>query len=74
MSYEVVEAVGLPVMEERVVHTKTDGTEVKDFQATGETIRKEPGDSITKKEMEDARQSDDDIASLIESGAIKEKN
>ena len=41
-------------------------------RATGEVDRKEPGDSITKKEMDEAGQSANDIESLIASGAIEE--
>jgi uncharacterized iron-regulated protein len=73
MSYEVVEVVGLPVVEEILVYVKRDGTEIKDEVATGETIRKEPGDTITLRELKKAGQTEDDIAALVESGAIKEK-
>ena len=72
MSYEVVEVVALPVMEERVVYVKSDGTEVTDKVATGESVRKEPGDTLTAKELKDAGQSSEHIAALVESGAIKE--
>ena len=72
MSYEVVEVVGLPVMEERVAYVKSDGTEITDIVATGETIRKEPGDTISDEEFKEAGQTDEGIQSLIESGAIKE--
>lgn len=74
MAYEVIERVALPVMEERVVYTKSDGEEIKDTVATGETILKEPGDTITNKELTEAGQGEEAIASLIESGAIKEKS
>ena len=72
MSWKVLSVVGLPVLEERVVHRYSDGTEVKDKMATGEVDRKEPGDSITKKELDEAGQSANDIESLIASGAIEE--
>lgn len=67
MSYKVLEVVALPVMEDREVHP---GIVVK--VPSGESIRKEPGDTITKKEMDDAGQTDDDIKSLIKSKAIEE--
>lgn len=73
MAYEVLERVALPVLEERVAYVKSDGTEITDTVATGETIIKEPGDTISNKEMTAAGQTDESIASLIESGAIKEK-
>jgi hypothetical protein len=69
LSWEVLERVGLPVMEDREIYP---GLPKVPF-ATGDTIYKDPGDSITKKEMEDARQDEDAIASLIKSGAIQEK-
>lgn len=72
MSYEVLEPVGLPVMEERVVHTMSDGEEIKDMVATGETIRKNPGETISDEELQEAHQSEEQIQSLIDSGAIKE--
>ena len=34
--------------------------------------KKAPGDSITKKELTDAGQSDEDVAALVEQGAIGE--
>lgn len=74
MSYEVLERVGLPVREERVVHKMSDGQEIKDLVATGNTIDKFPGDTITEAEMKTAGQGPEDIKSLIESGAIKEKS
>ena len=67
MAYKVLEVVGLPVMEDREIHP---GTIVP--VATGEVVRKEPGDTITNKEMEAAGQTDDDIKALIADGAIEE--
>jgi hypothetical protein len=68
MAYTVKEVVGLPVIEEREV-----APGVMAPVPTGETVRKEPGDTITKQEMDDAGQTEEMIESLIESGAIEEK-
>lgn len=68
MAYEVLEVVALPLHEEREIHPG-----IKVDIPTGESIRKEPGETITKAELDKAKQSDDDIKSLIESGAMKEK-
>lgn len=68
MAYEVLEVVALPVQEEREVHPG-----IKAMVATGESLRKEPGDTITKQEMKDHGQSDDDVKSLIRAKAIKEQ-
>jgi hypothetical protein len=73
MSYEVLEVVALPVMEERVVYTMSDGTEVTDMVATGESIRKEPGDTLTVKELQQHGQTSEDISALVEAKALKEK-
>jgi hypothetical protein len=70
--YEVLERVGLPVMEERVVHVMSDGTEIRDLVATGDTVIKERGSEITGQEFKEAAQRPDQVKSLIESGAIKE--
>jgi hypothetical protein len=73
MSYEVLEVVALPVMEERVVYTMSDGTEVTDMVATGESIRKEPGDTLTVKELQQHGQTSEDISALVKAKALKEK-
>lgn len=67
MSWTAKEVVALPVLEEREVHKG-----ISAMVATGESVRKEPGDKISKKEMDEAGQSADDIASLVKSGAIEE--
>jgi hypothetical protein len=67
MAYKVLEVVGLPVLEDREVHP---GITVP--VPSGEINRKEPGDTISKKEFDEAGQSADDIAALIKSGAIEE--
>jgi hypothetical protein len=59
MAYKVKEVVALPVFEGDV--------------ATGESVRKEPGDRITKKEFEEAHQDNEAIASLVKDGAIEEE-
>jgi hypothetical protein len=59
MAYKVKEVIALPVMEGDV--------------ATGESVRKEPGDKLTKKELQDAGQDDKAIESLVKSGAIEEE-
>jgi len=76
MAYEVTEEgpVGLPVMEERVVHTMSNGDQIKDFVATGDIVRKEPGETITEAEFKKANQSPEQIKTLIDSGAIREKS
>ena len=68
MSYEVLEVVGLPVLEDREVHP---GITVK--VPNGETVRKEPGDTISKAEFDEAGQTDEDIKRLVKDKAIKEK-
>jgi hypothetical protein len=73
LAWEVLERVGLPVREERVVYTLSDGTEIKDVVATGEVAMKEPGDTITKAEMDAAGQTDEHIKNLEKTKAIKEK-
>jgi hypothetical protein len=40
--------------------------------ATGETIRKEPGDKITKAEWDAAGQTDEDIQNMVNAGSISE--
>jgi hypothetical protein len=42
----------------------------EDGFATGETIRKEPGETITKAEWKEAGQSDEDVSELLASGSI----
>lgn len=69
MTYEVLEVVALPVTEMREVYPG-----IKVPIATGDSIRKEPGSTITEKELEDAGQSDESIAALVKSKAIKEKS
>jgi hypothetical protein len=68
MTYIVKEVVGLPVLEDREVHP---GIVVP--VPTGESIRKEPGDKITKAELEKAGQTDDDISKLLKDKAIEEE-
>lgn len=69
MSWEVLEVVALPEMEEREIHPG-----IKVPIATGNSIRKERGETITKAEMDAAGQSEDDIKSLCSSGALREKS
>jgi hypothetical protein len=72
MSYEVVEVIGLPVMEKRVVYVMSDGKEITDLVATGDTVRKEPGEKLTAKELQQHGQTSEDIAALVKSKALKE--
>lgn len=67
MAFKVLEVVALPVMQEREVHPG-----IKAMVPVGESVRKEPGDTITKAEFKEHGQSDDDIKSLIKSKAIEE--
>lgn len=67
MAYKALTRIGLPVMEDREVHK---GVVVP--VPTGDTVYKEPGDTITKKELTDAGQDDDDIASLLKDKAMEE--
>ena len=67
MAYKVLEVIGLPVMEKREIHP---GIEVD--LPTGESIRKEPGDTITKQELEDAGQTEDDVKRLLKEKAMEE--
>lgn len=59
MAYKVKEVVALPVFEGDV--------------ATGETVRKEPGETITKKEFQEHGQDENAIKALISDGAIEEE-
>jgi urease beta subunit len=67
MAYEVLEVVNLPVHEEKEIHPG-----VKVNLPTGEGVRKEPGDKITKAEFLEHGQTDDDIKKLIKDKAIRE--
>lgn len=67
MTWTVLEKIALPVHEERVVWE-----DIVRPVATGESIIKEPGDKITVAEMNTARQTENDIQSLIDSGALEE--
>lgn len=42
------------------------------YHNDGAGLRKEPGDKISKAEMEEAQQTPESIAALIKSGSIKE--
>ena len=44
----------------------------EDGFATGETLRKEPGDTITKEEWKKAGQSEEDIKAMADAGSISE--
>lgn len=66
MPYKVLEVVALPVME------KLETPEGTVMVASGESVRKEPGEKITKAEMEKHGQDDTSIAALIAIGAIEE--
>lgn len=65
--FEALTRIGLPVMEEREVWKGIFAP-----VATGGTIYKEVGDKITKKELTDAGQTDDDIKEMIKHKSIKE--
>jgi len=67
MAWKVLEVVGLPQHEEREVHP---GITVP--VPNGQITRKEPGESITKDEMQKHGQTDEDIARLVKSKAIEE--
>lgn len=68
MTWTAKERINLPVMEERAVW----GPDIKAMVATGESTPKYPGDKITVAEMKEHGQTDDDIAKLVESGAMEE--
>lgn len=57
--YKALTVISLPVLNE-------------DGFATGETIRKEPGSTITKAEMSKAGQTDEDIKNMTKAGSISE--
>lgn len=57
--YKALTVISLPVLNE-------------DGFATGETIRKEPGSTITKAEMKSAGQTDEDIKNMTDAGSISE--
>lgn len=63
MAYEAVERIGLPVWEQ-------ESPTAPEFVRG--TLFKEPGDTITKKEFEAAKQTPEDIENLLTNGAIKE--
>jgi hypothetical protein len=67
MTYTALAVVQLPVMETREVHP---GIEAQ--IPTGESIRKEPGDKITKAELSEAGQTDEDIKRLLKDKAMEE--
>jgi hypothetical protein len=69
LSYVAKEVIGLPVHEDREVHP---GITVP--VPIGETIRKEPGDKITRAELKAHGQSDEDIEKLIKAGALEEES
>jgi hypothetical protein len=58
VAYKVLEVIALPVMEGDV--------------ATGKSLRKEPGEKITKEEFKKYGQDDEAIKSLIKSNALEE--
>lgn len=65
MAHKALTVIGLPVCEEREVW--------KGIVApvpTGETIRKEPGETITKQEFKDAGMTDEEIQAMEEAGSI----
>lgn len=68
MTWLVKEVVGLPIHEDREVHP---GITVP--VPVGEILRKNPGDKITKAEMDEHGQTEDDIKALIKDGAIEEE-
>lgn len=57
--YKALTVIALPVL-------------TADGDPTGETIRKEPGSTITKKEWKDAGQTDEDFAAMEAAGSISE--
>lgn len=67
MAYEVLEVIELPVQVKREVHP---GITVD--VPSGEALRKEPGQTITKAEFKEHGQGDEEIAHLIKSKAIRE--
>jgi hypothetical protein len=68
MSYEVLEVIALPIMEDREVHP---GIVVP--VAGGNSVRKEPGDTVTDQEFKAHGQTQKDIDSLIECAAIRKR-
>jgi len=65
--YKVLEVIELPVQVKREVHP---GIEVD--VPSGEAIRKEPGETITKAEFEEHGQGEDEIAWFIKRKTIEE--
>lgn len=67
MPHKALTVIALPEMVEREVHPGI----VVDVPS-GESKRFEPGETITKKDLADAGQSDEQIAELIEFGSLSE--
>jgi hypothetical protein len=57
--HKVLTVIALPVLND-------------DGAATGETIRKEPGSTVTKAEWAKAGQTDEDIQNMLDAGSISE--
>jgi hypothetical protein len=72
-TYDVLEVIGLPVMEQRVVYTMSDGSEITDMVATGQTTRLEPGETITTDELEQHGQTTEDVEKLVDAEALREQ-
>lgn len=69
MSWEVLERVGLPEFAEREVHPG-----IKVPVPTGDSVVKEPGDTITQAELDKFKQSPEDIKRLERDKAIRRKS
>ena len=67
MSYKALTVIGLPVTEEREVWKG-----ITAQVPTGEILRKEPGDSITKKELLDSGHTEEEIAAMIDRKEISD--
>lgn len=57
--YKALTVIALPVLNE-------------DGNATGETVRFEPGQTITKAKMSEAGQTDEDVKNMTDAGSISE--
>lgn len=67
MPHKALTVINLPVMEDREIWP-----EIVVPVPTGAVNHKEPGDTITKKELSDAGQTDAMIAGMIEFGSLSE--
>lgn len=63
--HKALTVINLPVTEEREVWK-----DIKALVPTGDSIRKEPGDKISKQEFKDAGMTDEEISEMEAAGSI----